>query len=195
MNFVPNHPSSRFPRSIVTFIGDRFSFLPISLLQHSHCTFVIILFRPFRTVQRRSLLLLCALRSYLSHLFLIGRVLTHNDPRKSLHKLCRILGAGQYKSLWVSTSAPRTFVSSIPSPEGFCFARIRLDPLSSQVLYHDSVSMIVSRFTSFIEDFVICCFQVTKVFCSRNGSANATSVRGPCNFGPLVDLAISSLGE
>ena len=37
----------RLPRSIVTFIGDRFSFLPISFLQHSHCTFVIILFRPF----------------------------------------------------------------------------------------------------------------------------------------------------
>ena len=37
----------RFPRSIVTFIGDRFSFLPISLFQHSHSTFVIILFRPF----------------------------------------------------------------------------------------------------------------------------------------------------
>ena len=144
------------------------------------------------TVQRRSLLLLCALRSHQSHLFLIGRVLTHNDPRKSLHKLCRILGAGQYKSLWVSTSAPRTFVSSFPSPEGFWFARIRLDPLSSQVLYHDSVSMIVSRFTSFIE---VCYFQVTKVFCSRNGSANASSARGPCNFGPLADLAISSLGE
>ena len=37
----------RFPRSIVTFIGDRFSFLPISLFQHSHSTFVIILFRFF----------------------------------------------------------------------------------------------------------------------------------------------------
>ena len=40
-------PLPRFPRSIVTFIGDRFSFLPITLLQHSHCTFVIILFGPF----------------------------------------------------------------------------------------------------------------------------------------------------
>ena len=38
----------RFPRSIVTSIGDRFSFLPISLFQHSHSTFVIIRFRPFR---------------------------------------------------------------------------------------------------------------------------------------------------
>ena len=37
----------KFPRSIVTFIGDRFSFLPITLLQQSHCTFVLILFWPF----------------------------------------------------------------------------------------------------------------------------------------------------
>ena len=36
-----------FPRSIVTSIWDRFSFLPIYLLQHSHSTFVIIRFRPF----------------------------------------------------------------------------------------------------------------------------------------------------
>ena len=30
----------------------------------------------------------------------------------------------------------------------FCFTRIRLSPLSSKILYHDSVSVIVSRFTS-----------------------------------------------
>ena len=35
-------PLPRFPRSIVTFIGDSFSFMPITLLQHSHCTFVTI---------------------------------------------------------------------------------------------------------------------------------------------------------
>ena len=28
-------------------VGDRFSFLPITFLQHCHCTFVTILFRPF----------------------------------------------------------------------------------------------------------------------------------------------------
>ena len=39
--------SNRFPRSIVTSIWDRFSFLPIFLFQYSHSTFVIILFRPF----------------------------------------------------------------------------------------------------------------------------------------------------
>ena len=38
----------RLPRSIVTSIWDGFSFLPISLFQHSHSIFVIIRFRPFR---------------------------------------------------------------------------------------------------------------------------------------------------
>ena len=39
-----------------------------------------------------------------------------------------------------------------------CFARIRLDPLGGQVLHHDCISMIVSRFTSFTKNFVICCY-------------------------------------
>ena len=50
----------------------------------------------------------------------------------------------------------------------FCFARIRLDPLGSQVLHHDCISMIVSRFTSFTNNFVIGCNQITKI--SARGS-------------------------
>ena len=42
--------------------------------------------------------------------------------------------------------------------------------LSDENLYHDSVSMIVPRFTSFVEDFVLCCYQVTILFCSQNRS-------------------------
>ena len=74
--------------------------------------------------------------------------------------------------------APLCFLRS------FCFARIRLD-----------LSMIVSSFTTFTENFVICCYQVTKNFCTRYGSANASSARGSCNFGPLTDLAISVFRE
>ena len=74
----------------------------------------------------------------------------------------------------------------------FCFARIRLDPLGGQILHHGCISIIVSRFTIFTENFVICCYQVTNFFfCTRYGSAIASSTRGPCNFGPLTDLAIS----
>ena len=85
--------------------------------------------------------------------------------------------------------APLCFLRSL------CFARIRLDPLSAQVLHRDCISMIVSRFTTFTENFVICCSQITKIFCTKCGSANASSARGPCNFGPLTDLAISVFRE
>ena len=55
--------------------------------------------------------------------------------------------------------------------------------------------MVVSRFTTIAENFVICCYQVTKIFCTRYGSANAFSARGSCDVGPLTDLAISVFGE
>ena len=77
----------------------------------------------------------------------------------------------------------------------FCFARVGLDPLSGQVLHHNCMSMIVSRFTTFTENFVICCNQITKIVCTRYGSASASSARGSCNFGPLTNLAISVFGE
>ena len=77
----------------------------------------------------------------------------------------------------------------------FCFARKRLDPLGGQVLHDDCISMIVSRFTTFTENFVICCYQVTKIFCTRYGSANASSARGPFFLGPLADLTISVFRE
>ena len=42
---------------------------------------------------------------------------------------------------------------------------------------------------------MICCYQVTKIFSTRYGSAIASSARGPCNFSPLTDLAISVFRE
>ena len=57
--------------------------------------------------------------------------------------------------------------------------------------HHDCISMIVSRFAIVAEDFVICCYQVTKIYSSRYGFAIASSAWGPCNFGPFTDLAIS----
>ena len=77
----------------------------------------------------------------------------------------------------------------------FCFARIRLDPLGGQVLHHDCISMIVSRFTTFTENLVICCYQITKIFCPRYDSVNTSSARSPCHFGPLAGLAISVFRE
>ena len=81
--------------------------------------------------------------------------------------------------------APLCFLRS------FCFARIRLDSLGGQVLFHDCLSMIVSRITTFTEDLVICCYQITKT--SARGTAPPMRLLhgSPCNFGPLADLAIS----
>ena len=85
--------------------------------------------------------------------------------------------------------APLCFLRS------FCLARIRLDPLGTQVLHHDCISMIVSRFTTFTENFLMCCNQIKTIFCTRYDFANTSSAQGPCDFGPLADLAISVFRE
>ena len=71
------------------------------------------------------------------------------------------------------------------------FTRIRLDPLGRQVLHHDCISVIVSRFTFFTKNLVICCNQVTNFFRTSHGFAIASSAWGPCHFGPFKDLTIS----
>ena len=100
-------------------------------------------------------------------------------------------GLPNFTSSWMKwLEPPVCFLRS------FCFARIRLNPLGGHVLHHDCKSMIASRSTTFTENFVICCNQITKIFCTRYGSANASSARGPCNFGPLANLAkFRSLGS
>ena len=55
--------------------------------------------------------------------------------------------------------------------------------------------MIVTRFTFFTENFVICCYQVTKVFRSRHDCTSAFSARSPCNLVSQADIAISVLRE
>ena len=50
----------------------------------------------------------------------------------------------------------------------FCLARIRLHPLGGQVLHHDCISVIVSRFAIVTEHLVICCYQVTYCFWLRH---------------------------
>ena len=52
--------------------------------------------------------------------------------------------------------APLRFLRS------FCFTWVWLYPLCCQVLHHDCISMIDSRFTTFTENFVIGCDQITK---------------------------------
>ena len=75
------------------------------------------------------------------------------------------------------------------------FTRIRLYPLSGEILYQDSVSVIVPGSTSFVEDFVIRCYQVTKLFCSWNRSHITSSARNPRNSGSQAYVAISVFGD
>ena len=42
---------------------------------------------------------------------------------------------------------------------------------------------------------MICCNQITIVFCTKYDSTNASSARGPCDFGCLADLAMSVFRE
>ena len=70
-----------------------------------------------------------------------------------------------------------------------------LDPLGGQVLHHECISVIVSRFTTFTKNFVICCYQITHIFCTVFGSASPSPARGPCDFCPLADLVISVFRE
>ena len=121
------------------------------------------------TAKQMSLLSLYALLFLQSHLFLICVVLTYNDSRISLHKTCLILRKCQCKWLWVSLSAPRTFVRSFLFPEKFlfCTGKIVSTVLPSLVPQY-SISMIVAWFTSFAKNSVIRCYQTTRIF--RSGT-------------------------
>ena len=115
-----------------------------------------------------------------------GKILTRVD------KFQGIVNVNDFRfPIWLQEllQAPLGFLWS------FGFARICLDPLGGQLLHHDCISMIVSRFATFTENFVICCYQVTKLFSTKYGFSIASSARGPCNFGPLTDLAISVFRE
>ena len=72
------------------------------------------------TIQQKSLLQLCVPFQQ-SHLSLNGEVLTCNDSKIDLHRLCQIPRNCRCKWLLVSSSAPRTFVSSFLFPEKFWF--------------------------------------------------------------------------
>ena len=94
---------------------------------------------------------------------------------------------------------PRRLQELLQAPfcflRSFCFARIRRDPLGSQVLHHDYISMTVSRFAIVTENLVICCYQVTNIFSTRYGFPIASSAKGPCYLDPHADVAVSVLRE
>ena len=105
------------------------------------------------TIPQRCLPLLCARLFHQSHLFLICVVLTYNDfPGKIFTSLAKFQGI----VFRLPVRLQELLQAPLCSLRSFCFARIRLDPLSSQILYHDCISMIVSRFSFLLEDLVSC---------------------------------------
>ena len=99
-------------------------------------------------------------------------------------------GIVSVNDFWFSLSAPGTSLGSSGSPGKFLFTRVGLYPLSCQILHHHGISMIVSRFTFFSENFVIRCDQVTEMFRSGHDCTSTSSARRPCYFRPQADIAI-----
>ena len=101
--------------------------------------------------------------------------------------------SGGKKGLSDVTSVPvLIYFRELPSISWsfFCLARIRPNPLRGEILYCDSITVIVSRFTALIENFVICCYQVTDFFCTWCWFTSSPSAKSPRNLGSLADLAI-----
>ena len=104
---------------------------------------------------------LCALLSQQSHLFLICVVRTM-IPGKIFTDLDRFQGIVSVNDFRLPIGLQELLQASLSFLWSFCFAGICLDPLGGQVLHHDCISVIVSRFAIVTEDLVICCYQDTK---------------------------------
>ena len=145
------------------------------------------------TVLQKSIPQSGASLSQQSNLFPIGEVLTYNDSKKGLSRICQILGNWQCK--WL-LSALRTFASSFPFPEKFLFhtgviLSAELPSLLPIAAYrwlcresHPSLRTLWS--------FVI---ESPNMFRSGNDCTSALSARSPCQFGSQADIAVSVLRE
>ena len=126
----------------------------------------------------------------------IDEVSKFGDSTIIIHRICQILMNCQCKFLLAFVTVRETFVNSFPSPEKFLLGTEKTESMEWQDLTPRSVSVIVPRFTFLGEDFVICCYQVPKLFCSWNRCfASGPSARVPCNFGPQAYIAISVFWE
>ena len=181
LRIVPHRVFSHLPRDLEHF-ADKYS-IPWNLPTNFHPDLIA-------TIQQKCLLLILrtALSSYpicfwsvwCRHTMISWKIFTNFAEFQG------IVSVNDFRCpIWLQKllQPPLCFLRSL------CFARIRLNPLGGQVLHHDCISMIVSRFTTFTENFVICCNQI-KIFCTKYGSRNASCARRSWNFGPLTDLVI-----
>ena len=120
------------------------------------------------TVLQMFPLLLCIPLLQQYHSSRIDEVSKFDASTMNLHRMCPIPMICLCKRLSAFLTAPRTFVSSSLFPEKFLFCT----GMSVSIEWLNPVlrPRIGDRFeihTSFVEDFVICCHQVTKLFYSR----------------------------
>ena len=72
--------------------------------------------------------------------------LMHNNSMVVLHKICEIPRICLYERLSVLLMARETSFNSLPSFRNFGCARMWLCALSGEILHHDCVSVVVSKF-------------------------------------------------
>ena len=106
-------------------------------------------------------------------------VLTDNDSRLILHRLCQIQGIVNVNDFWFSRWLEELLQALLCLLGSFRFTWVGLYPLSSQILYNHGISVIVTRFTYFAENFVIRSFFTTKSFRSGHDCTGASSARSP----------------
>ena len=131
--------------------------------------------------------MLCALLFQQSHQSLICAMI----PGEIFTSFAEFQGIVSVNDFWFPLGFQKTVASFSGFPVKFLSTRIRLDPLSGQVLHHDCISMIVFHCEPC--DLLLSSHQ--KIFSTRYGFAIASSAWGPCNFGPFTDLAISVFTE
>ena len=129
------------------------------------------------TKQQRCLPLLCALLSQQPICFRSVWCWRTMYPGKIFTSFAKFQGIVSVNAFRLPVRLQQLLEPPLCFLRSCCFARIRLDPLGGWVLHHDCISMIVSRFTTFTENFVICCNQITNIFCTMYDSAHTSSAR------------------
>ena len=110
-------------------------------------------------------------------------------PGKIFTRFTKFQGIVSVNGFGLPIRLPELLLAPLFFLRSFCFARIRLDPLGSQILHHDCISVIVSRFAIVTEDLVICCYQITK------NSARITTLPIRLLHGALVIVALWQISQ
>ena len=126
------------------------------------------------------------------HGFIVTLIDVHilGRDRFLLNHLRALLGWRPINSLKTLRLLLSDVVQQLWRLSSFCLGRVRLNPLSSWILYHDRTSMIWHGFTSFVDNFVIDCNQFIKFRCSRCWISRSPSARSSRNLDSLADIAI-----